>query len=100
MSIDLINNNKKTVVFFLLTYHKPESVLQVDLPDPSVALEELLHVPLPGMRAEAADEHTTAAHGALTAGREHSCCCSGLVQLYLKPAGPARVSSFQRGRYF
>ena len=50
------------------TYHKSESIFQVDLPDPSVSFEELLHVPLPGMRAEAADEHTTPAHVALTGG--------------------------------
>lgn len=45
------------------THHKPETILQVDLSDAPVTLEELFHVPLPGMRAQAADKHTTSAHG-------------------------------------
>lgn len=53
------------------THHKAESILQVDFPDPSIALEELLHVPLSGVRAQAADEDTTTTHPYLLKQESH-----------------------------
>lgn len=44
------------------TNHKAESILQVDFPYPTISLEKLLHVSLPGMWAQTANEDTTATH--------------------------------------
>lgn len=44
------------------THHKAKPILQVDFPDASVSLEEFLHVPLPGVWAQVADEDTTTTH--------------------------------------
>lgn len=44
------------------THHKTKSILQVDFPNASVSLEKLLHVSLPGVWAQVANEDTTAAH--------------------------------------
>lgn len=48
------------------THHKAKPILQVDFPDPSVSFEELLHVPLPGVWAQVADEDATTTHCYLT----------------------------------
>lgn len=54
-----------------MTHHKAKSVLQVDFPDASVSLEKLLHVPLPGVWAQVANEDTTAAHCYLLKQKQH-----------------------------
>ena len=44
------------------THHKAKSILQIDFPDPSVSFEELLHISLSGVRAQAADKDATSTH--------------------------------------
>lgn len=61
LSIQLIDGIVR--ISRILELHKAEAPLEVDVPDAAVALEEPLHVLLPGGGVQPPDEHAAAAHG-------------------------------------
>ena len=52
--------NKSRVFWTIYTYHKPESILQVDVPDAPKAPKEAFHIFLAGLVAQPA--HINPAH--------------------------------------